>query len=167
MVEKLGWEGWESKVEWFKKSFEEREKGGGNERNSPKEDFFQERAWDFSEEQWPHWWWQTSCNTILDHMPSENYPPPAINRDTEAKLLCTYIRTTLRPITRRNNIIEQQKRPWPETLQLDTNVQICRVIELRNEGPKPSRDGEGKWLLINRISHHLSMTWFYLMTKIS
>lgn len=29
-------------------------------------------------------------------------------------------------------MIEQQKRPWPETLQLDTNVQICRVIELHN-----------------------------------
>lgn len=106
--------------------------GGGTKETGRREDFSR-AAWDF-QEQWPHWWWQTSCNTILDHMPSENYPlRPLIAIRSESFCVHIYTHgTTLRPITKRNNIIEQQKRPWPETLRLDTNVQICRVIELHN-----------------------------------
>ena len=117
--------GWRKLVKRFKKLFEER-KAAKWKRRFSRIHFYSVAPWDF-QEQWPHWWWQTSCNTILDHMPSENYPPALI---VIQRSVC--VRTTLRPIMKRNNIIEQQRRPWPETLQLDTNVQICRVIELHN-----------------------------------
>lgn len=86
-----------------------------------------------SKEQWLLWWWQTSRNTILGHM------PPWTTLWTASVLIHTEVcactcHATLRPITKRNNIIGQQKRPRLETPQLDTNVQICQVIVLHVEG---------------------------------
>lgn len=69
-------------------------------------------------------------SAICRERPSERYPYWYIPK-------CVHVHTchaTLRPITKRNNIIGQQKRPRPETPRLDTNVQIRQVIELHVEG---------------------------------
>jgi len=57
-----------------------------------------------SKEQWLLWWWQTSRNTILGHM------PPWTTLWMASILIHTEVRArtchaTLRPITKRNNII--------------------------------------------------------------
>jgi len=85
-----------------------------------------------SKEQWLLWWWQTSRNMILGHMPpwTTLWHPYWYSEACARSTRCT----TLRPITKRNNIIGQQKRPRPETPRLDTNLQICQVIELHVEG---------------------------------
>lgn len=86
-----------------------------------------------SKEQWLLWWWQTSRNMIHGHMPPwKTLWTAFILIHTQACARTCH--ATLRPITKRNNIIGQQKRPRPETPRFDTNVQICQVIELHVEG---------------------------------
>lgn len=87
-----------------------------------------------SKEQWLPWWWQTSRNTILGHMPRCRERPSEQHPYWYSEACAHTCHATLQPITKRNNIIGQQKRPWSETPRLDTNVQICQVIELHVEG---------------------------------